>query len=912
MKVSFNLRGILALALCLFASSALAQVTPGTSPLSGPKGGTNNAFMQFSGPATSLKTFVLPNVNSTISVLGLPQVFSAIQTVDLGTGTEPAAGTGTGFNIYGADGVVARSEITAFTNGFSGTSAIFDGRTSLGTRAAPLTVTTGTLLGSFEGKGYDGSVWTGTGAAFHPYAEGTFSPTSHPGEACLATTASGATATTDWWCVHNDGGATLGSPTGGDKGAGTINAPAIYINGVALSAAANLTVGTSVVTGGPGILYNTTSGGTLTALAAVNSSVVSFTSGGTLQASTTLPSGLAATNMALTTPSIGAATGTSLALTSASANVLVAGPNGATNPAFNVDASTAASVTGINIKSAASGVGVALSAISNATNEALSINAKGTSIVSIGGVSTGGVALAAAGGGVAINGASIGGNALAVIGSSSLAAATFSGNVTHSAQLIATGTSAPASAAGNTVVMGTIAAPTLANNGQAYLYNTAVNGAVVQGQGSTYDSSLADNAGAIAIGVSTGTQNVVFGGKINGASISTSGTIAGSVCRTSGGDFIFASAANCEGAGAATTVTATNTTGATTVTGGNPGYALTQGAASNFLANNQLFSAAGGMINKFRNGGMDVWQRGTTGLATASSLAKPCLATADGWCVVQTGALGSCSQDVGNGGPLFSLKCIGQTSNTDTTFSERIESYMAAPLAGQTVTVQFQYKQSTGGSITPKISTGYASSSDNFTTVTSDLAATSLTACAANTWCTESYTLTVSANAGQGYQVTLDCNTALTAAQACWIDAADIRVTPNVATGVNSAPPSPELRPVAPELRTCQRYSYRRHATSVLDNLASLHAFNATSAYGPVFGWPVTMRVSPTINVSNISNLSIDNATGTGSAVSAVTWTPNQYGLQTSSIQGATLIAGNVTILFFNNASGWIEAVGEL
>lgn len=62
-------RSILALALSLAFSPALAQVTPGSSPLTGPKGGTGNSFMQFTGPATSLKTFTLPNLSDTILTL---------------------------------------------------------------------------------------------------------------------------------------------------------------------------------------------------------------------------------------------------------------------------------------------------------------------------------------------------------------------------------------------------------------------------------------------------------------------------------------------------------------------------------------------------------------------------------------------------------------------------------------------------------------------------------------------------------------------------------------------------------------------------------------------------------------------------------------------------------------------------
>lgn len=69
---------------------------------------------------------------------------------------------------------------------------------------------------------------------------------------------------------------------------------------------------------------------------------------------------------------------------SGSANALSVGATGGTtNPAFNVDASTASSVTGFNVKSGASGGGVALSTISSATNESMTIAAKGTGTVTI-------------------------------------------------------------------------------------------------------------------------------------------------------------------------------------------------------------------------------------------------------------------------------------------------------------------------------------------------------------------------------------------------------------------------------------------------------------------------------------------------------------------------------------------------
>lgn len=76
-------------------------------------------------------------------------------------------------------------------------------------------------------------------------------------------------------------------------------------------------------------------------------------------------------------------------ITSSSANALTVGPNGATNPSFNVDASTASAATGVNFKSAAAAAGIALSAISSGTDENMTIDAKGAGIITLNGTATG-------------------------------------------------------------------------------------------------------------------------------------------------------------------------------------------------------------------------------------------------------------------------------------------------------------------------------------------------------------------------------------------------------------------------------------------------------------------------------------------------------------------------------------------
>ena len=65
-----------------------------------------------------------------------------------------------------------------------------------------------------------------------------------------------------------------------------------------------------------------------------------------------------------------------------SATHFLVGPNTTSNPVFNVDDSTANSVTGINIKSAAAAGGLAVTTTSSGTDESLTIAAKGAGGIS--------------------------------------------------------------------------------------------------------------------------------------------------------------------------------------------------------------------------------------------------------------------------------------------------------------------------------------------------------------------------------------------------------------------------------------------------------------------------------------------------------------------------------------------------
>lgn len=82
-----------------------------------------------------------------------------------------------------------------------------------------------------------------------------------------------------------------------------------------------------------------------------------------------------------------------LSIEDTTSGALTVGANGATNPALQIDASTASSATGVSIKSAAAAGGVAVAVVSSGANEELTIDAKGSDKIVLAGTSTGNVSV---------------------------------------------------------------------------------------------------------------------------------------------------------------------------------------------------------------------------------------------------------------------------------------------------------------------------------------------------------------------------------------------------------------------------------------------------------------------------------------------------------------------------------------
>ena len=221
----------------------------------------------------------------------------------------------------------------------------------------------------------------------------------------------------------------------------------------------------------------------------------------------------------------------------------------------------------------------------------------------------------------------------------------------------------------------------------------------------------------------------------------------------------------------------------------------------------------GGLVNKFRNGAMDVWQRGTSSLTASTSGSY----TADGWIVLPTGASVTCSQVTNNRSgalSLYALKVLGASSVTDVILRQRIESYICAPLAGQIVTVQAQVYNNTGGSITPKLTVKHAGTQDSWSSPTTDVSAVSLQSCTNSAWTQVAYSFTASSSSGNGLEIDFDFgNNFGSSSDYIYVGELDIRVTPGAtASATNSSPPPPELRPILAELAFCQRYFQSSYA----------------------------------------------------------------------------------------------------
>ena len=862
-------------------------------------------------------------------------MLSGLTSVDLGSGTgAPAADTGTGLAVYGADATTSRMETTAF-----GATAAVSLRSSLGTRGSPSALTAGTLIASYNVHGYDGSIWTSTAyGAVHTYAQANWTSTSHETKICFATTPTTSSATNaDSLCQYGDGSVsiTTASATAFAVGLNGATNPALNVDASTASQVAGLDVVGAVHNGTVAVKVIDSSGSTNLTINALGSGTIGIgnvsTGAVTITPATTIVGNLTVnvtgSGQCLQASSVGVVSGTGSPCggsgsTPGGSNTQVQYNNSSIFGGISGVTSNGTSMTFANgdllLAGSSSGV-MTLEAPAAASTYVMTFPAATDTVAVLGTAqtftaaktfsnqisSTAALTVASASG-ATLDDVNVASETTTLTGTttvtalskshfyrptftdSSAATLTTASTVTIdnspncTGSLTCTNQWALNVVAGATNLGGTLNVESnalvreIANAGTT---GTTVNElAKLTGAPSTaVVTATSDTGGAVGIVVSgagtSGNAKIATAGiapcAFDGATVAgdyvqisssvggkcadagstypTTGQILGRVLATLGS----AGNANVDLFGAGAVGSSGTVTNATINTAG--GLTNT-GTCSISTAGTCTIYSPGGYLNKFRNGTFDVWQRGTgaTSIGTSGNY------FADGWKVYFTGSTGVTALQAAGpsaGYPLYSLEIEGATSNTDIKVGQRIESYVAAPLAGQTVTVQFWYYQNTGSTVTPKFSTCYASAQDNFGTCTGDVSSTSLTACATATWCQEAYTFTASSSAANGYEIDLDCNAGFTSISVnCRFAAADIRVTPGVSTGVNTNPPPPELRPIATEMAFNQRYYqvsyYTTDPTSTSIAIDFVSGFLSGNAAFFTLKFAVPMRAAPTFTLA--------------------------------------------------------------
>jgi|SRR5882762_437271 len=167
--------------------------------------------------------------NASIPFLLTTNIFSAYQGINLNGVSLPTPQSGTLLQGSAPATLAGRFEIDSFD-----ASSHFSGVRANGTVSSPTTLTSTSEIVSLNAFGYNGLANVGPFAAFRCFADQTWASGSAAGTYCdIATTPDNSTMMASIVKFNNDGGVVIGSPTGGDKGPGSLNATSVFINGTA-------------------------------------------------------------------------------------------------------------------------------------------------------------------------------------------------------------------------------------------------------------------------------------------------------------------------------------------------------------------------------------------------------------------------------------------------------------------------------------------------------------------------------------------------------------------------------------------------------------------------------------------------------------------------------------------------------
>ena len=261
--------------------------------------------------------------------------------------------------------------------------------------------------------------------------------------------------------------------------------------------------------------------------------------------------------------------------------------------------------------------------------------------------------------------------------------------------------------------------------------------------------------------------------------------------------------------------------------------------------------------NYIINGGMDVWQRGATGLGTSTGTY-----TADRWVLGSSSTTVTRDTDVPVS-PYFqySMKMVGTGTNS---MIQKVESANSVLLAGQTITISF-YAKRTSGTGALNLNLYYPTAVDNFTSVTQIGSAITMSASPSSSWVRYQTSVAIGTNITAGLMMLIDN----TGASTTFITGVQIEIG-SIATQFTRAAGT-----IQGELAACQRYFLKYGGNQTYETFPGvLLSYSTTQGEGPI-AFKSTMRTTPTVA---FSTLKISDVASYNLAVTNLTITTNTSG----------------------------------
>ena len=318
--------------------------------------------------------------------------------------------------------------------------------------------------------------------------------------------------------------------------------------------------------------------------------------------------------------------------------------------------------------------------------------------------------------------------------------------------------------------------------------------------------------------------------------------------------------------------------------------------------------------NTVINGGMDVWQRGTT---SADSAGSPY--TADRWQMFSSGVAGRTTtrQATGDTTNLPTIQyCArvqrnsGNTSTNGTFLAQNVETVNSIPLASKTVTVSFYARKGANYSAASDVLSSvfvYGTGTDQnvATGLTGQTTVVSASNTLTATWQRFTMTGTVAATATQ-VALYYTYTPVGTAGANDYFEITGVQLE----LGSTATTFSRAGGTIQGELAACQRYYYRNTDPSGTEYMGTGQAMS-TTVVDNLFTIPVTMRTDPT--TLETSNMAVY---ATGATRSGGTFTLLYTGPNTTTIRythgSAVFTNGNAAFLLGSAAPSYVGLSAEL